>query len=256
MIHPTAIVDVKAELASDVRVGPYCVIEENAVIESGVVLKPHVYISGHTHIGENTVIYPFASVGAEPQDKKYNNEPTKTYIGSGNTIREYVTINRGTVDDNGMTYLGNNNWIMAYVHIAHDCHIGDHTIMANATTLAGHVHIGDWVILGGFTKVHQFCHIGEHAFTAMNCDLQKDIPPYVMAYGRPAYPRTINFEGLKRRGFEPSTLKLIKQAYRLLYKSDLSLPDALVEMQKIAGSCYEVQVMVDFIKQSKRSIIR
>ena len=256
MIHPSAIIDPSAKVADDAEIGPYCVIGAGVEIGSGTVLKSHVSVSGKTRMGKNNVVFPFASIGAEPQDKKYADEETETIIGDGNTIREYVTINRGTVDDLGATKLGNDNWIMAYVHVAHDCVVGDHTIMANCTTLAGHVHVGDWVILGGFTKVHQFCKIGAHAFTAMNCDLQKDVPPFVMAQGSPAIPRAINFEGLKRRGFDKQSLSDIKKAYRLLYKSDLSLNDALAEMQSLAKQSSEVAQMVDFIQQSQRSIIR
>ncbi|WP_395377066.1 acyl-ACP--UDP-N-acetylglucosamine O-acyltransferase [Marinicella sp. W31] len=256
MIHPTAVIDPAAEVATDATIGPYCVIGAGVQIGSGCVLKSHVAVSGKTTIGKDNTIFPFSSIGAEPQDKKYRDEETETIIGDGNTIRENVTINRGTVDDLGATKIGNDNWIMAYVHVAHDCVVGDHTIMANCTTLAGHVHIGDWAILGGFTKVHQFCKIGAHAFTAMNADLQKDVPPFVMAQGSPAIPRAINFEGLKRRGFDKDSLAAIKKAYRLLYKSDLSLNDAMIQMQDLAENSSEVGQMVNFIQQSERSIIR
>jgi UDP-N-acetylglucosamine acyltransferase len=256
MIHKTAIIDPAAQIAEDVQIGAYCIIEEDVIIGSGTIIKHHVTIAKHTNIGKNNTIYQYSSIGEASQDKKYNNEPTQTIIGDNNTIREYVSIHRGTVDDNGITKLGDNNWIMAYVHIAHDCMIGNHTIMANGTTLAGHVHIEDYVILGGFTKLHQYCRIGAHAFTAMDTGFQKDLPPYVIAQGNPAIPRAINVEGLKRRGFSQADITSIKKAFRLLYKSDLRLEEALVEMQKLADEQDSVQIMIDFIKSSKRSIAR
>lgn len=256
MIHPTAIIDSQAQLAEDVQVGAYCVIGGNVKIAAGTVLKSHVVIDGHTQIGKNNTIYPFASIGEVPQDKKYANEPTRLIIGDDNTIREYVTINIGTVDDRGVTKLGNDNWIMAYVHIAHDCQIGNHTIMANGSTLAGHVQVDDHVILGGFSKIHQFCRIGAHAFCAMDSGLQKDVPPFVMAQGSPAAARSINFEGLKRRGFDRQQMADIKQAFRLLYRSDLRLEHALEELKKLAENSNDVALMVEFIEQSERSIIR
>jgi len=256
MIHKTAIIDSTAQLANDVKVGAYSIIEGDVTIGSGTEIKSHVTIGKHTEIGKNNRIFQFASIGEEPQDKKYKGEETRTIIGDNNTIREYVTINRGTVDDQGVTKIGNNNWIMAYVHIAHDCVLRDNIIIANGTTLAGHVHLDDYVILGGFTKLHQFCRIGAHAFTAMDTGFQKDLPPYIMAHGNPAKPRTINIEGLKRRGFTQADITAIKKAFRLLYKSDLMLEEALVEMQKLADEQQSVQIMVDFIKASTRSIAR
>lgn len=256
MIHKTAIIDATAKLAPDVIVGAYSIIEEDVTIGSGTEIKSHVTISKHTDIGKNNRIFQFSAIGEEPQDKKYNNEPTRTIIGDNNTIREYVTINRGTIDDNSLTQIGNDNWIMAYVHIAHDCDIGNNVIIANATTLAGHVHLEDYVILGGFTKLHQFCRIGAHAFTAMDTGFQKDLPPYVMAQGNPAVARTINAVGLKRRGYSQESIKAIKKAYNLLYKSDLRLEQAVNEMQLIADDEPAVQLMVDFINNSSRSIVR
>lgn len=256
MIHPTAIIDPQAQLAEDVQIGPYCVIGGNVEIAAGTVLKSHVVVDGHTKIGKNNRIYPFASIGEVPQDKKYADEPTRLIIGDNNTIREYVTINIGTIDDRGVTKLGNDNWIMAYVHIAHDCQIGNHTIMANGSTLAGHVQVDDHVILGGFSKIHQFCRIGAHAFCAMDSGLQKDVPPFVMAQGSPAAARSINFEGLKRRGFDRQQMADIKQAFRLLYRSDLRLEHALEELKKLAENSNDVALMVEFIEQSERSIIR
>jgi len=256
MIHPSALIDDSAEIAGDVKIGPYCVIGADVKIGAGCELKSHVVIGPHTELGENNVVYPFACLGESPQDKKFDEEQTRLKIGSQNTIREYVTMNRGTVDDRQVTEVGDDNWIMAYVHIAHDCVVGNHTIMANATTLAGHVHIGDYVILGGFTKIHQFCRIGAHAFTAMDTDMQKDVPPFVMAHGSPAKPRAINFEGLKRRGFSQGRIRMIKKAYKLLYQSDLALVDALDAMQSLVSESSDVQSMVEFIQASQRSIIR
>ncbi len=256
MIHPTAIISDHAKLAADVKVGAYSIIEEDVSIDSGTEIKSHVTIAKHTDIGKNNRIFQYASIGEEPQDKKYHNEATRTLIGDNNTIREYVTINRGTDDDNGITRIGNDNWIMAYVHIAHDCVLGDNITIANGSTLAGHVHIDDFVILGGFTKLHQFCRIGAHAFTAMGTGFQKDLPPYVMAHGNPAKPRAINTEGLKRRGFSVEAIKAIRSAFKLLYKSDLRLEEALIEMQRLANQESAVQIMIDFIKASNRSIAR
>ena len=256
MIHKTAIIADSAKLAADVKVGAYSIIEEDVTIGAGTEIKSHVIIAKHTDIGENNRIFQFSSIGEEPQDKKYNNEATRTVIGNNNTIREYVTINRGTIDDGGVTQIGNNNWIMAYVHIAHDCILSDNIIIANGTTLAGHVHLDEYVILGGFTKLHQFCRIGAHAFTAMDTGFQKDLPPYVMAQGNPAKPRTINAEGLKRRGFSQEEINAIKKAFRLLYKSDLRLQEALTAIQELAKEQPAVQIMVDFIKASNRSIVR
>ena len=256
MIHKTAIIADSAKLAADVKVGAYSIIEEDVTIGAGTEIKSHVIIAKHTDIGENNRIFQFSSIGEEPQDKKYNNEATRTVIGNNNTIREYVTINRGTIDDGGVTQIGNNNWIMAYVHIAHDCVLSDNIIIANGTTLAGHVHLDEYVILGGFTKLHQFCRIGAHAFTAMDTGFQKDLPPYVMAQGNPAKPRTINAEGLKRRGFSQEEINAIKKAFRLLYKSDLRLQEALTAIQELAKEQPAVQIMVDFIKASNRSIVR
>jgi UDP-N-acetylglucosamine acyltransferase len=256
MIHPTAIIDPGAKIGDNVSIGPYCIIEADTVIGDDCVLKSHVVVASHTEIGQGNKIYPFASIGEDPQDKKYADEPTRLVIGDHNTIREYVTINRGTVDDEGITTVGSHNWIMAYVHIAHDCVLGDHTILANCSSLAGHVHVGDHVILGGFTKLHQFCRVGAHAFTAMDSGFQKDVPPFVMAQGNPAKPRAINFEGLKRRGFDKTRIAAIKQAYRIIYKSDLKLEQAMVELEALAKESADVQLMVDFIKTSSRSIIR
>lgn len=255
-IHKTAIIDPSAKIAENVIVGAYSIIEEDVSIDEGTEIKPHVIIAKHTDIGKDNTIYQFSSIGEANQDKKYKDEPTRTLIGDNNIIRENVTIHRGTADDNSITVIGNNNLIMAYVHIAHDCVLKDNIIMANGTTLAGHVHIDDYVILGGFTKLHQFCRIGAHAFTAMDTGFQRDLPPYVMAQGNPAKPRTINAEGLKRRGYSPSDISAIKKAFRVLYKKDLRLEEALIQMQILADEHEPVQLMIDFIKSSNRSIAR
>lgn len=256
LIHKTAIIDASARLAADVKIGAYCIIEEDVSIGAGTEIKSHVTIAKHTDIGQNNRIFQYASIGDEPQDKKYNGEATRTLIGDNNTIREYVTINRGTIDDTAITKIGHNNWIMAYVHIAHDCVLKDNIIIANGTTLAGHVHLDDYVILGGFTKLHQFCRIGAHAFTAMDTGFQKDLPPFVMAQGNPARPRAINTEGLKRRGFSQTDIFAIKKAFKLLYKQDLRLEVALEKLQQLADEHKPVQLMVDFIQSSNRSIVR
>ncbi|MCX7554816.1 acyl-ACP--UDP-N-acetylglucosamine O-acyltransferase [Marinicella sp. S1101] len=256
MIHPTAIIDPSAEIGENVKIGPYCIIEKDTVIGNDCELKSHVVVAKQTQLGSGNKVYPFASIGEDPQDKKFADEPTQLIIGDNNTIREYVTINRGTVDDKGLTQVGDNNWIMAYVHIAHDCILGSHTILANCSSLAGHVHVGDHAILGGFTKIHQFCRIGAHAFSAMDSGFQKDLPPFVMAQGNPAKPRAINFEGLKRRGFDKNRISQIKKAYRILYKSDLKLEQAVDELQQMGQESADVKLMVEFITNSSRSIIR
>ncbi len=256
LIHPTALIDQSAQIADDVKIGAYTIVEADVSIGKGTEIKHHVTIARYTDIGENNRIFQYSSIGEESQDKKYNGEPTRTLIGNNNTIREYVSIHRGTVDDKGLTQIGNDNWIMAYVHIAHDCVLANNIIIANCATLAGHVHLDDYVILGGFTKLHQFCRIGAHAFTAMDTNFQKDLPPYVMAQGSPAKPRIINAEGLKRRGFSQDDITALKKAFRLLYKSDLRLTDALEGMQKLADKHDCVQLMVDFINSSSRSIVR
>ncbi len=255
-IHPTAIIDAKAELADDVEVSPFAVIGPNVKIDSGTWVGPHVVIEGPTKIGKENRIFQFASIGAEPQDKKYKGEPTTLTIGDRNLIRESCTINRGTVQDIGKTEIGNDNWIMAYVHIAHDCIVGNNTIFANNATLAGHVTIHDFAILGGFTLVHQFCHVGEHSFTGMGTALGKDLPPFVMAFGAPGIPRGINAEGLKRHGYDGEQRKAIKDAYKTLYRQNLSLDDSIQELQKVENN--NVQLMADFCKrsQSARGIIR
>jgi UDP-N-acetylglucosamine acyltransferase len=255
-IHPTAIIDTKAELAEDVEVSPYAVIGAGVKMDSGCWVGPHAVIEGPTTIGKENRIFQFASVGAEPQDKKYKGEPTTLQIGDRNVIRENVTINRGTVQDIGKTVIGDDNWIMAYVHIAHDCIVGNNTIFANNATLAGHVTIHDYALLGGFTLVHQFCHIGEYAMTGMGTSLGKDLPPYITAYGAPGVPRGFNNEGLKRNGFSAEQRSKVKEAYKILYRKDLPLNDAISELQASEDS--NIQLMADFCLRSQngRGIIR
>lgn len=255
-IHPTAIVDARARLASDVEIGPYTIIGENVEIGAGCRIGPHAVITGHTRIGNNNQIYQFVSLGESPQDKKYSGEPTRLEIGDDNTIREFCTFNRGTTQDSGVTRVGNGNWIMAYVHLAHDCQIGNHTIFANNAQLAGHVDVGDYSILGGFTVVHQFCHIGAYSITAMGTIVLQDIPPYVTASGNSAQPYGINVEGLKRRGFSAPTILMLKRAYKILYKSGLTLEEAKKQLEQQATLCPEISVVLEFLGTSTRGIIR
>ena len=255
-IHPTAIIDSKAELADDIEVSPYAVIGAGVKMDSGCWVGPHAVIEGPSTIGKDNRIFQFASVGAEPQDKKYKGEPTTLEIGDRNVIRENVTINRGTVQDIGKTVIGDDNWIMAYVHIAHDCVVGNNTIFANNATLAGHVTIHDYALLGGFTLVHQFCHIGEYAMTGMGTSLGKDLPPYITAYGAPGIPRSFNNEGLKRNGFTAEQRRNVKQAYKVLYRKDQPLNEAIKQLQ--ASDDPNIQLLADFCirSQSGRGIIR
>jgi len=256
MIHPSAIVDPGAKLAADVSVGAFSIIGAQVEIGAGTTIDSNVLIDGRTRIGRNNRIFPFASIGAAPQDKKYAGEDTAVEIGDGNTIREYVTINRGTLQDAGTTRIGDDNWIMAYVHFAHDCQIGSHAIFANYCGLAGHVHVGDWAILGGMTLVHQFVHIGAHSFTGMGTYLPQDLPPYVTAAGNTAKPYGINSEGLRRRGFDPETVAALKRAYRTLYRSGLGLEDARRELAAMTEKCSAVRPIVEFLAHSTRGIIR
>ena len=256
MIHPSAIVHPEARLAPDVSVGPFAIIGSQVEIAAGTHIGSNVLIEGQTGIGRNNRIFPFASIGAAPQDKKYAGEDTAVEIGDGNTIREYVTINRGTAQDAGVTRIGDDNWIMAYVHFAHDCQIGSHTIFANYCGLAGHVHVEDWAILGGMTLVHQFVRIGAHSFTSMGTYLSQDLPPYVTAAGNMAKPYGINSEGLRRRGFDANTIATLKLAYRALFRSGLSLQDARRELEGLAGGCGAVRPILDFLARSVRGIIR
>lgn len=254
MIHSTAIVEPGAKLGANVSVGPWSYIGADVEIGDNCVIGPHVVVRGPTRMGQGNRVFQFSSIGEDCQDKKYAGEPTELIIGDNNVFRESTTIHRGTIQDNSLTQIGNDNLFMAYVHVAHDCMIGDHNILANATTLAGHVHVGDYVILGGFTGVHQFCKIGSHAFTAVSSVVVQDVPPYVMAQGHNAVPRTINSEGLRRRGFSAEQIKTIKRAYKMLYRQGLTLSDALQQMRVMGAP--ELDSLIRFIEQSQRGIIR
>ena len=257
MIHPTAIIHPGARLADDVEIGAYTVIGEHVEIGAGCRIGPHAVITGHTRIGRDNRIFQFVSLGAPPQDKKYAGEPTRLEIGERNTIREFCTFNCGTVQDAGVTRLGDDNWIMAYVHLAHDCQIGNHTIFANNSQLAGHVHVADYAILGGYTAVHQFCRIGAHSITAIGTVVLQDIPPFVTASGNTAQPYGINAEGLKRRGFSAPTITRIKRAYKTLYKSGQTLDAAKREIALQTRDCPDLQLLLDFLdRHSTRGIIR
>jgi UDP-N-acetylglucosamine acyltransferase len=255
-IHSTALIDASAELDSSVEVGPYTVIGSNVKIEGGTRIAGHVVINGPTIIGKNNQIFQFSSLGEAPQDKKYKGEPTLLEIGDNNTIREFCTFNRGTVQDKGTTKIGNDNWIMAYVHIAHDCQIANHTIFANNSSLAGHVDVDDYAILGGFTLIHQFCKIGSHVITAVGSVVFKDIPPYVTAAGYDAKPHGINAEGLKRRGFSSDSILQIKRAYKALYRNGLTLEEAKVELAAMQILTPEIGLLTDFLNVSTRGIVR
>lgn len=255
-IHPTAIVDSKAELDSSVTVGAYSVIGANVKVDSGTTIASHVVLQGPTTIGKNNQIFQFSSLGEAPQDKKFRDEPTTLEIGDNNTIREFCTFNRGTIQDKGVTKIGNDNWIMAYVHIAHDCTIANNTILANNSSLAGHVDIHDYAILGGFTLIHQFCKVGAHVITAVGSVVFKDIPPYVTAAGYDAKPHGINSEGLKRRGFSLDSITQIKRAYKALYRHGLTLDEAKIELANMHKDCTEIIMLSDFLNVSTRGIIR
>ncbi|MGH8750447.1 MAG: acyl-ACP--UDP-N-acetylglucosamine O-acyltransferase [Burkholderiales bacterium] len=256
MIHPSAIIHPGARLAADIEVGPYTLIGDQVEIGPGCRVGPHAVIKGPTRIGVNNRIFQFVSLGEDPQDKKYGGEETRLEIGNGNTIREFCTFNRGTVQDVGTTRLGDDNWIMAYVHLAHDCQIGSHTIFANNVHLAGHIHIGDYAVLGGFVGIHQFCHIGAHSMLGAGSIVRQDVPPFVMAAGNTAKPHGINSEGLKRRGFSEDTIARVKSAYKTLYKSGLSLEDATRDIAKHAAQCPELILLAEFLQQAQRGIIR
>ena len=256
MIHPSAIIHPGATLGAKVSIGAYSIVGEHVEIGDDTRIGPHVVIEGRTRIGRNNRVFQFCSLGAAPQDKKYANEPTRLEIGDGNTIREFCTLNCGTAQDAGVTRLGHDNWIMAYVHLAHDCQIGDHTIFANSAQLAGHVHVGDHAILGGFTGVHQFVRIGAHSFTAIATVLVHDLPPYVMAAGDTAKPYGINVEGLRRRGFSAEAMAAIKGAYKTLYKSGLTLDQAKAQLAERAKTCAEIGVLTEFLQGCTRGIVR
>jgi UDP-N-acetylglucosamine acyltransferase len=254
VIDSKAIVSPQAQLASDVTVGPFSIIGPDVKIGPGTVVGPHAVINGPTVIGADNRIFQFASIGDAPQDKKYNGEPTRLEIGDRNVFRESCTINRGTTHDKGVTRIGSDNLFMAYSHVAHDCQVGSKTVFANCASLAGHVEIGDWVTLGGLTAVHQFCKVGAHAFLAGGTIVQRDVPPYVMVAGNPAIPHAVNSEGLKRRGFTEEQIRSIREAYRILYRSDLKLAEAMEKLRAMGVT--EVNMFADFVAASTRSIVR
>jgi UDP-N-acetylglucosamine acyltransferase len=256
MIDSRAVVSPQAQLASDVEVGPFTVIGPGVEIGAGTWIGPHAVINGPTRIGKDNKIFQFASLGDAPQDKKYKGEPTRLEIGDRNVFRESCTVNRGTTHDQGVTRIGDDNLLMAYSHVAHDCQLGSKIVMSNVATLGGHVEIGDWVILGGLSAVHQFTKVGAHCFIANNAAVTRDVPPYVMAVGQPAQPHSVNSEGLKRRGFTPQQILNIRRAYRLLYRSGTKLKDAMEQLEQIAATQAEIKPFVEFIKRSSRSIVR
>ena len=254
--HPTAIVDPRARIAADVEIGPYAVVGPDVEIGSGCWIGPHAVVTGHTRIGQRNRIFQFSSVGEAPQDKKYRGEPTRLEIGNDNTIREFCTLNCGTAQDIGITRIGDDNWFMAYVHVAHDCQVGSHTVFANGATLGGHVHVGDYAILGGFTGVHQFCRIGAHCITGGGSIVLLDVPPYLTVSGNPAKPYGLNVKGLKRRGFAADTVARLNRAYKILYRSGLTLNEAKERLAREASECPEVRVMLDFLASAGRGIAR
>lgn len=256
MIHKSVIISETAKISDNVEIGPFSIIGDHVEIGEGTRIDSHVVINGPTIIGSENHIYQFASIGDDPQDKKYRGEPTRLKIGNRNTIREYCTISRGTAQDKSLTTIGDDNWIMAYVHIAHDCQVGNNIIFANSATLAGHVHVGDWAIFAGFTGAHQFCHIGAHSFIGMNSLTNKDIPAYTMASGQPVTPRGVNTEGLKRRNFSSEEINNIKNAYRILYRSELTLAEAISKLEKLVENQPELLIFLESLKQSDRGIIR
>ena len=259
-VHPTALVEPQAELGDDVEIAAYAVVGAHVCIDEGTRIGPHTVLEGHTTIGRDNRIFQFCSIGGAPQDKKYAGEPTRLQIGHGNTIREFCTLNTGTVQDAGVTRIGDDNWIMAYVHVAHDCQIGSHTILANAVQLGGHVQLGDWALLGGLSGVHQFVRVGAHAMTGFQTRLSQDLPPYVTASGNPAEAQGINQEGLRRRGFDAERIDVVKQLHRLLYRRALRLDEAMQQMallrQGQPQSEADIALMLDFLAAASRGIVR
>lgn len=255
-IHPTALVDRSAQLHESVEVGPFCIVGPEVVMGEGCRLEAYAQIQGRTELGAHNTIHSHCVIGGPPQDKKYRGEPTRLVIGDRNTFRECCTVNLGTVQDTGVTRIGHDNWIMAYVHIAHDCQVGSHTIMANAVQLAGHVSVGDWAILGGITGVHQFVRIGAHAMTGAGTTLIQDLPPYVMATGNPASPHGINVEGLRRRGFSEEDIQALRRAYKCVYKSGSTLAEALLAMAPEATERPAVALLHQFLSMPGRGIVR
>jgi UDP-N-acetylglucosamine acyltransferase len=256
VIDARAIVSPQAELAPDVVVGPFSIIGPNVQIGPGCIVGPHVVINGPTRIGAQNRFFQFASIGDAPQDKKYKGEPTRLVIGDRNVFRESTTVNRGTIQDKAVTTIGNDNLFMSYSHVAHDCVLGSNLVFANGATLGGHVEIGDWVIIGGQAAIHQHCKVGAHAFIAGGAIVTRDVPTYVMAAGNPAGPHSVNAEGLKRRGFTPQQVRNVRNAFRLLYRSDLLLADAVAKLKELGATQPEVAALVDFIGRSERSLVR
>ena len=256
MIHERAIVSRDARVHEEATIGPYAIIGPDVEIGAGTRIEAHVVLKGPTVIGAENHIYQFSSIGDDPQDKKYAGEPTSLTIGDRNTIRESCTINRGTSQDSGVTSIGNDNWIMAYAHIAHDCAVGNNTIFANNASIAGHVRVGDWAILGGFTTSHQFCHIGPHVLTSMFSYITRDIPAYVVVSGRPAAPRGVNAEGLRRRGYSADQIRNIREAYRVLYRQGLKLEEAMQALAERAETQEELALFLASLKGSSRGLVR
>ncbi|MGH8223196.1 MAG: acyl-ACP--UDP-N-acetylglucosamine O-acyltransferase [Woeseiaceae bacterium] len=256
MIHETAVIAGSAVIEDGVSIGPYAVIGDKVRIGRGTAVASHVVIKGPTSIGCDNRIYQFCSIGEDPQDKKYGGEETRLVIGDRNTIREYTSINRGTAQDEGVTIIGDDNWILAYVHIAHDCRVGNHTIFSNNATLAGHVHVGDWVIFAGFSGAHQFCHVGAHSFLGMYAGTSQDVPAYTMVAGQPPTVRGINAEGLKRRGFTAQQIRNIKNAYRVVYRQGLKLSDAIREVEELVRTQPELDVFARSLHASDRGLLR
>lgn len=260
VIHATALVDPQAELHETVEIGAYSIIGPHVSIDAGTTVGSHVVIEGHTAIGRDNTFYQFSSIGAAPQDKKYAGEPTRLEIGDRNLIREFCTFNVGTAQDAGVTRVGNDNWILAYVHLAHDCQIGNNTIFSNNASLAGHVHVGDWVVMGGFAAVHQFCKIGAHAFVGMTTSVTQDVPPFVLVSGNPAQAHGVNIEGLKRRGFTREQIGHIRSAYKLIYRSGLTLEQAIsalaAEVDGAEMPAEDARAMQAFLVNSTRGIVR
>jgi UDP-N-acetylglucosamine acyltransferase len=256
LIHATSIVEAGARIADGVEIGPWCEIAGEVEIGEGTEIGSHVVIRGPTRIGRGNRIYPFSSIGGDSQDKKYRGERATLEVGDGNVIREYCTINRGTAQGGGRTRVGSGNWIMAYVHIAHDCSVGDDVVMANGSSLAGHVAIDNCVTLGGFTLVHQFCRVGAYAFSAMGSIVLKDVPPFVMIAGNTARPHGLNTEGLRRRGFSPETIRHLRRAYKTLYKKGLTVQQAIAELEESKTECPEIGLVIEFVRASTRGVIR